>query len=127
MFDDRTGSFYINGYLWRVIFVEQDSAYLVDRTANKRVATTDPSTLCVYLSKELSGSFLRTVLIHELGHCVMFSYGLSPAIHSFVRPDRWIEAEEWVCNFVADYGDDILHIADRILSSSFRKPSIFSA
>lgn len=21
-----------------------------------------------------------------------------------VRPEYWIEAEEWVCNFIADYG-----------------------
>ena len=89
---------------------------MVDRTANKRVATTDPSTLCVYLSTSLNGDFLRTVLIHELGHVVMFSYDLLPAIHSFVKPNRWIEAEEWVCNFIADYGDEVFDVANHILS-----------
>lgn len=56
-------------------------------------------------------------MVHELGHAAMFSYNLLPAIHRFVKPNRWIEAEEWVCNFIADYGDDILDIADSILSS----------
>lgn len=81
-----------------------------------RVATTDPKTLCIYLSDELYGEFLRTVLKHELGHCAMFSYNLLPAIHGFASPDKWIEAEEWVCNFIADYGEEILDIADRLLS-----------
>lgn len=46
----------------------------------------------------------------------MFSYGLLPAIHSFVKSQHWLEAEEWVCNFIADYGDEVLAIADHILS-----------
>ena len=111
-------TFFINGYLWRVCYVNPNDPYLVDRTNSLRVATTDPSRYCVYLSSELSGDFLRTVLVHELGHAVMFSYGLLPAIHSFVKPDHWIEAEEWVCNFVADYGDGIFDIANDILSTN---------
>lgn len=105
----------MNGILWKVEFVDQTSGYLVDRTAKKRVATTDPYDLTIYLSNELSGAFLRTVLIHELGHVTMFSYDLLPAIHSFVAPQKWIEAEEWVCNFIADYGDEVLDIANYIL------------
>lgn len=117
-------AFVMNGYFWRVSFVAMNSSYLIDRTGSRRVATTDPDTLCIYLSDELKGanSFLRTVLVHELGHAAMFSYGLLPAIHSFVKPDQWIEAEEWVCNFIADYGDGIFNIANSILSPPLRLP-----
>lgn len=55
------------------------------------------------------------VLLHELGHCVMFSYGLLDDIHSVVPPDRWIDAEEWVCNFIADYGREIFSVAYDIM------------
>lgn len=109
--------FVMNGYLWQVLKVLPDSEYLMDRTGVKRLATTDPNTLCIYLSNKLTGSLLKTVLVHELGHVVMFSYDLIPRIHSFVSPSKWIEAEEWVCNFVADYGDDIFNLANHILSS----------
>lgn len=32
-----------------------------------------------------------------------------------VRPEYWIEAEEWVCNFIADYGMRIFYIAYQVL------------
>lgn len=91
---------------------------LIDRTKKRRVATTDPGTKTIYLSNELSGQFLRRVLVHELGHCAMFSFGLLDEIHQFVDPENWIEVEEWVCNFLADYGQEIYEISQSILSVS---------
>lgn len=108
-------SFLMNGYLWRVKFVKPESEFLVDRTNNLRVATTDPITRCIYLSNQLTGDFLNTVLLHELGHCVMFSYGLLKEIHSIVDPEDWIDVEEWVCNFIADYGLKIFETAYDVL------------
>lgn len=105
----------MNGYVWRIIRVNPHSSYLIDRTNQMRVATTDPRTLCVYLSSDLEGEFLTTVLLHELGHCVIFSYGLLDDIHSVVDPKYWMEAEEWVCNFIADYGRQVFLIAKKTL------------
>lgn len=97
------------------MFVDPSSGWLVDRTGNLTVATTDPHTRCIYLSTDLSGDFLNRVLIHELGHCVMISYDLLDDIHRMIYPEYWIEAEEWVCNFIADYGLKIFSEAYRIL------------
>lgn len=105
----------MNGYLWRVCFVDNDDPMLVDRTGELTVATTDPTTLRVYISNDLDGSFLTRVLIHELGHCAMFSFGLLDDIHRMVQPRYWIEAEEWICNFIADYGMKIFSTAYRVL------------
>lgn len=107
--------FSLNGYLWHVQFVSPNSGVLIDRTGEKRVATTDPDTLCVYLSDRLRGNFLIRVLIHELGHCVMFSYDMLKDIHRMVKRQYWIEAEEWVCNFIADYGLMIFSIARSVI------------
>lgn len=108
-------SFFMNGYLWHIVYVRPESGLLMDRTGKKRVATTDPHTRCVYIANDLDDEFLATVLIHELGHCVMFSYGILEEIHSFVLPEHWVEAEEWVCNFIADYGREVFQIARMIL------------
>lgn len=108
-------SFWMNGVLWRVIFVSSTSSYLVDRTGSLRVATTDPNTRTVYLSNLLSGEFLVTVLLHELGHVVMISYDLLDEIHNAVQPEKWLEAEEWICNFIADYGRKIFAVAYKVL------------
>lgn len=107
----------MNGYLWRVQRVSEDSHYLIDRTNTLTVATTDFDTKTVYISEALHGNFLRTVLTHELGHCTMFSYGILDDIHSFVDYRHWVEAEEWVCNFIADYGAEVFSIVDYILTN----------
>lgn len=107
--------FTMNGYLWQIVFVDPSDPMLVDRTGVLTVATTDPITLTIYISNELSGEFLTHVLIHELGHCAIFSFDLLIDIHRMVKPEYWIDAEEWVCNFIADYGTQIFNTAYSIL------------
>lgn len=57
------------------------------------------------------------ILIHELGHCALVSYSLLDDIHKVVKPEYWIWAEEWVCNFIADYGTKIFSIAYSVLGN----------
>lgn len=106
-------SFILNHELWQVKRVKSTSKTLIDRTGRYRIATTDPHTHCIYISNKITGKFRDTVLMHELGHCVMFSYGLIDDIHSFVHPDNWIYAEEWVCNFIAHYGQKVMSTAKK--------------
>lgn len=119
--------FTMNGYLWRICLVNPDDPMLVDRSGVMTVATTDPSSLCVYISNALSGSFLARVVIHELGHCAIYSFDLLQDIHRMTYPQYWVEAEEWVCNFIADYGltifetgyallDDIPYEIERLIA-----------
>lgn len=115
-------TFIMNGYFWRVLRVPPESPLLVDRTGRTCLATTDPKTQCIYLSEELEGSFLRTVLLHEMGHCVMISYGLILAIRAKLPKSLWVEAEEWCCNLIADYGEEIFSKADKILGDSTWRP-----
>lgn len=110
-------TFYMNGYLWSVKFVNPYSELLIDRTGTRTVATTDPTTLTVYLSTALHGDFLTRVLIHEMAHCAIFSFNLDKDIHRMVYGKYWIEAEEWVCNFIADYGMRIFSAAYQVLGS----------
>lgn len=108
----------MNGHIWDIRWVFPTSPYLIDRTNTIRLATTDPTEHAIFLSTKLSGNLLRRVLTHELGHATMISYGLIPSIRRFVDRSYWIEAEEWICNFIADYGAEVLSIANRILSNS---------
>lgn len=104
-------SFSMNGYFWKVRFVDEQDSSLVDRTGHRTIATTDPVTHTINLAQGLDGDFLVRVLIHELGHCAMISYDLLDDIHRMTYPEHWIEAEEWVCNFIADYGFQIFSVA----------------
>lgn len=105
----------MGGYRWEVYVVEPCDPILVDRTGNLTVAVTDPESMAVYVSSALSGSFLTRVMIHELAHCAIFSYDLLPDIHRMCHPEYWVEAEEWVCNFLADYGRRVFDTAYRVV------------
>lgn len=113
--DMITDHFTMNGYLWKVRFVESNDPMLVDRTNTLTVATTDPSTLTVYLSTNLYGDFLMTVFIHELGHCALTSFGLLDRIRKWVYPEYWVDMEEFICNFLADYGMKVFKIAYKVM------------
>lgn len=95
--------FYINNDPWHVEYVKPYSPELVDRSGRLTVATTDPTSLTVYISEGLSNNYKTEVLLHELGHCFIFSYHLTDDIRRFVYQEYWEEAEEWVCNFIAKY------------------------
>lgn len=107
-------NFYMNGYQWHVKKVNPHSPELVDRTGKQCVATTDPVKGCVYLSNRLMGTFFTRVLIHELGHCAIVSFNLVEEIHRMVYPEYWVEAEEFLCNFIADYGMMIFQTGYRL-------------
>lgn len=107
--------FYLNGLVWKIRVVNHRSSMLMDRTGTRTVATTDPTTRTVYLSSDLHDGMLVKVLIHELGHCAMISFNLIEDIHRMVKPEYWLEAEEWLCNFLSDYGLKIFSIAYSIL------------
>ena len=68
----------MNGDLWRVQFVSPHDNVLIDRTGNRTLAVSDYSTMTISIANNLHGELLNRVFIHELGHCVMFSYGLLP-------------------------------------------------
>lgn len=103
--------FFMNGERWQIRFVSANDPSLVDRTDRLTVGTTDPETHVVALSKELTGDRLMTVFLHELGHCALYSFGLLDEIHQMTRPRYWIEMEEFICNFLADFGFRIFKIA----------------
>ena len=104
--------FVLNGDLWKPVMVDPGDPRLWDRTGSTRLATTDPETMCIYLSRDLRGIDLETVLIHEVGHCAMVSYGLLDGLHRIVPEEAWIDVEEWACNLLANYGAHVLHAAN---------------
>lgn len=101
----------VNGDVWRVSLVDPDDPRLVDRTGSSCLATTDPSTMGVYVSRDLGGDMLARVVRHEAAHCAMVSHGLTYQLRKMLPESAWVPVEEWVCNFLADYGPEVLHAA----------------
>jgi len=109
----------MNGDLWRVQFVSPHDSVLIDRTGERTLAVSDYSTKIISIANNLHGELLNRVFIHELGHCVMFSYGLLTELHRMVKKRYWVDAEEFVCNILSDYGQFVIGTARDILGNQF--------
>lgn len=105
----------MNGIVWKIIMVDPDSPVLIDRTGTVTIGCTDPVTKRVFLSNKLHGELYLKVVLHELGHCAMISYNLLDEIHRMVKPEYWIEAEEFICNFIAVYGLKIFKTTENVV------------
>lgn len=112
------GGFTLNGYFWAVEFVDPMDSLLIDRDGDHTLATTDPTDRTVRISSDLTGDMLLRVLLHEIGHCALFSFGLLEDIRRMTRPEYRAEMEEWACNLIADYGLAIFSAAYSVLGEA---------
>lgn len=99
--------FQINGIEWDVVFVPSGSSDLRRSDNSITVGVTDWNEKTVFLSDRLRGAFLRKVFIHEVCHCACFSYNINLKL----------DQEEFLCDFVATYGDEIFSIVDDLFSA----------
>lgn len=99
----------INNKTWNIRLVQSDSPMLMRSNGSFTVGMCDRTTQTIYISDLLQGKFLRKVLLHEITHSAMCSYGI----------DMSVEQEEMFCDLLATYGDEIIGIVDsmfRLLS-----------
>ena len=107
--------FVVNGRLWRVVRVPEDDRRLVDRTGVRRIATADPSTLTVAVSRSVRPPLLDRVMLHEVAHAVTMSYGLLDDLHGMIPPDAWVPVEEWAAELVEKFGLEAAALASESL------------
>ena len=96
--------FTINGRIWQIKYATPGSLNLRRSDGSETVGVTNLKEGVIYLSTALSGAFLRKVLIHELTHAAMFSYGIFTDI----------ETEELICDVLASHGEEVIRLADNI-------------
>ena len=97
--------FIINDIVWQIEYVPPNSRHLMRSDGVYTLGVTDWNDRMVYINNRLTGDKLEHVICHELCHCVCFSYEIHMSI----------ELEEWLCNFMADHGKEIIYILDEIL------------
>lgn len=107
--------FVMNGYLWNVRFTSPQDPILVDRTNTLTVGVTDPSTMTIYVADNLYGEFLTRVVLHELSHAMMYSFGYLKQIHAYCKRKYWVPMEELIANIIADRAKEIFERAYEIV------------
>lgn len=103
--------FYMNGLRWRVRFTYPKDPVLVDRTGTLTIGVTDSATMTIYLSNKLRGEFLTRVVLHELSHAMMISYGYLEQIHRYCKKRHWVDMEELIANLIANQAKEIFQRA----------------
>ena len=97
----------INGITWYMIRVRSDSPMLMRSDGSITVGMCDRETQTIYISDALHGRFLRKVLLHEICHSAMFSYGINMSV----------DQEELFCDLLSTYGDEIIEITDSVFKA----------
>lgn len=92
----------MNGKVWQIKYVSPYSDMLRRSDGSVTVGMCDRNTNTIYVADNLQSQFLRKVLLHEVTHSAIFSYGI----------DMSVENEELFCDLLATYGDEIIGVVD---------------
>lgn len=96
--------YYINNIKWQIKYIDANNFIFQRKDGSRTVGVCVCDLHTIYIADSLSTDFKRKVLIHEVCHSAMYSYG--------VYLDD--ELEEIVCDIVASFGEEIIDIVDRI-------------
>ena len=97
----------IHGITWYMIRVRIASPMLMRSDGSITVGMCDRETQTIYISNALHGRSLRKVLLHEICHSAMFSYGINMSV----------DQEELFCDLLSTYGDEIIAITDGVFKA----------
>lgn len=99
----------INGLEWQIKRVNPYDVNLFRDDGTLTVGMTDRMQMTIFLNDKLKGLFLRKVLVHELVHAWIFSYGYILSV----------QQEEFICDFISSNADDILNKADELICTGY--------
>lgn len=105
----------INDIEWNIVFTN-NTEELQRSDGSVTFGVTDVNLLEIFIWSSLRGRMLRKVMIHELSHAFIFSYGY------FLT----LEEEEFLCSFIDTYAEDIISYTDSILTEAFEEIRKFS-
>ena len=97
--------FTVNNQQWEIVYCRPNDDNLRRSDGSITLAVTDNNSKCIYMNNRLNGYMFERVLCHELTHVICFSWDV------FLP----IETEEWLANFMADHGKEIIYLLDDLL------------
>lgn len=97
--------FVANNRLWTIQYTYPQSDELMRSDGTYSIGCADKSNQKIFIADNLSEELEEKVICHEVCHAFVMSYNLYMSI----------EEEERLCNFVADYGKDIVATTNRII------------
>ncbi len=102
--------FRIRNNLWNVVFVNPMSKELIASNGNRVLGVCDNNIKTIFIANNQTDSKTEHIICHEITHAMCFEQNI----------DIPYELEERLCNFMADYGREIISILDDVLSIVLR-------
>ena len=97
--------FNVHGNIWKIQFVNPNSKELLRSDGSSTFGVTDNSVKKIFIADNLSDEMTERVICHEITHVICFENNISIPL----------ETEEWLCNFMADHGKEIIYLLDDLL------------
>lgn len=103
--------FVINGSFWTLLFVSPQDRRLEREDGTITLGVTDNDRKTVFINNSLNDFMTHKVISHELVHVACFEYGYIVSR----------ETEEFIADFLATYGREILNVADELTERIFKR------
>lgn len=100
--------FRFNNIVWNIYTVGNDNKILYRSDGTRTIGVTDRKSHSIYIARSLRGELLKKVLLHEITHAAVFSYGIYLSL----------DQEEKLCNFVATFAPDIVSITEGTIKAA---------
>lgn len=104
----------INGYFWKIKFVDDDSEKLIYK-GEKCLGICHFNKQKIYINGALDNKRLKSTIVHELAHAFIYCYEI------MIPADDPDEAEEAFYDFAGEYIGEIHKLALRIYDSFKRE------
>lgn len=112
------GPLIARGRVWRVVRVSPDDPLLMDRTGHMRIATTDPTTRTIRISREVLPPLFDQVYLHEASHAIMEDAGVNELLSQLPDERQQVLAEELLAWFLETHAIEVIDA----VSSSLGRP-----
>lgn len=105
----------IGGNVWRVIRVTPGDPFLIDRTGEPKLATTDPATKTIRISTAVPLSMYDRVFLHEAAHAAMVEAGVTDLLSSVTAGRKLVFLEELLAWFLESHSIEVIDAVSRSL------------
>lgn len=109
------GPLIARGRTWRVVRVSPDDPLLMDRTGHMRVATTDPTTRTIRISRDVLPPLFDRVYLHEASHAIMEEAGVNELLSQLPDDRQQVLAEELLAWFLETHAIEVIDSVSRSL------------
>jgi hypothetical protein len=105
----------LRGHVWRVARVSPDSPFLIDRTGERRIATTDPRTRVIRISESVPIPMFDQVYLHETAHAIMVEAGVTELLEQLPDDRQQVLTEELLAWFLEHHAIEAIDAASSSL------------